>query len=221
MDDRGVTLLPSGRAKKVPPATTLLNRALSDNLGYSSNSCPASRGDSGNRHRAPPPHREENNSMKSPSRRFLPRFSCLLFVFGALLFAHPIRAADDMGAATARASEIANRLQAALDPDQQGRVTMAASILEGGTIVIATSEKGSFLRSPVKDIQRELRAEVADGPAGCAERKIITYVRSNLFLRNKRILVVAAGRPICELCEPAIVAAGAKPASPCKSGRNY
>ena len=97
----------------------------------------------------------------------------------ALLFLpHPVRAADDLGTAAARAREIANRLQAALDPDQQGRVTMAAAILEGGTVVIATSEKGTFLRSPVKDIQRELGAEVADGPAGCAERKIIAYVRS-------------------------------------------
>lgn len=140
----------------------------------------------------------------------------------ALLFLpHPVRAADDLGTAAARAREIANRLQAALDPDQQGRVTMAAAILEGGTVVIATSEKGTFLRSPVKDIQRELGAEVADGPAGCAERKIIAYVRSNLFLRNKQILVVAAGRPICELCEAAILAAGAKPASPCKSRRKY
>ena len=127
-----------------------------------------------------------------------------------------------VAAASARARDIANRLQAALDPDQKGRVTMAVGILDNGKVIIATSENENRLRSPLQEIRTAEGADLADGPRGHAEAKIVDYVRSSLFLyRNRRILVIAAGRPICETCEQAIVNAGARPANACKSGRTY
>jgi hypothetical protein len=155
------------------------------------------------------------------------RFRWFGFLF-ALLFAAPARAGDDARLAelAAKARDIAARLQAALDPDQcrsitSCRVTTAAAILDDGKVIIATSEKGSSLRSPLKAIKDAVGADVADG-IGDAEEKIINYVQGSLFYyRNRRILVVAAGRPICERCERMILAAGARPASPCRSGRKY
>lgn len=150
----------------------------------------------------------------------------LLSLLLPLLFATPARAGDDpsrVAAAMARARDIANRLQAALDPDQKGRVTMAVGVLDNGKVIIATSEDRNTLRSPLDDIRRAEDADLVDSsPPAHAERKIIDHVRSSLFFyRNRRILAIAAGRPICEGCEQAIVAAGARPASPCKSGQRY
>lgn len=163
--------------------------------------------------------------MRLPCKRRQRRSPTLwllrLLCLALLLASTAAHAAPDLKTAAARARDVAQRLQAALDPDQKGWVTMAAAILEDGTLIIATSEKGRYLRSPVDDIRRAERADVADGPPGCAERKIINYIRTDLFRRNKKILVVAAGRPICEPCEQAILADGAKPAGRCKSGRSY
>ena len=144
----------------------------------------------------------------------------LLFLF-VMFTARVGHAAPDLAAASARAQNVARRLQDALDPDQKGWVTMAAAILDDGTLIIASSEKGRYLRSPLAAIRDAERAEVADGPPGCAERKIINYVRTDLFRRSRKILVIAAGRPICEACERAILADEAKPVGACKSGRKY
>lgn len=149
----------------------------------------------------------------------------LLFL---LLCPAAARAGDDskIAAAAAKARDIANRMQAALDPDQcrsktSCRVTCAAAILDNGKVIVATSEDDRGLRSPLEDIRKAEDAEAATGK-GHAEEKIINHVQSSLFYyRNRKILVIAAGRPICEECENKILAAGAKPASPTRSGRKY
>lgn len=144
----------------------------------------------------------------------------LLALYALLLSLHA-RAAP-VTAAAERARNLANRLQTALDPDQQGRVTMAVGILDNGKIIVATSEKDNRPRSPIRSIVEAEGADwVADVPQDHAEIKIIRYVESSLLLRHRKILVIAAGRPICEECELAILRAGARPASPCKSGRSY
>lgn len=153
------------------------------------------------------------------------RFVALLL---ALLLPARARAGDDqkMAAAAARARNIANRMQAALDPDQcrsktSCRVTVAAAVLDNGKVIVAVSEDDREMRSPLKDIARQEDADIARGP-GHAEKKIVEYVRGSLFFyRDRRILVIAAGRPICERCERIILDAGAKPASACVSGRVY
>ena len=151
----------------------------------------------------------------------------LLATLIGLLFASPARAGDDkISAYAARARDIANRMQAALDPDQcqsvtSCKVTVGVAILDNGKVLVATSEKDRGLRSPLRAIADAEDAEVVRG-SGDAEEKIINYVRGSLFYyRDRKILVVAAGRPICEKCERMILDAGARPASPCKSGRRY
>lgn len=155
-------------------------------------------------------------------------FGSLLLLLVALFHATPACAGDEekLVALGRKARALAERLQAALDPDQcqsvtSCKVTMAVGILDDGTILIATSEKENKLRSPLKDIQREVGAEMVDVGRGDAEAKIIGYPSTTLFRRNRKALVVAAGRPICPDCERIILAAGARPASPCRSGNRY
>lgn len=142
----------------------------------------------------------------------------------ALLFASPARAGDDsarVDAAAARACEIAARLQEALDPDQKGRVTMAAGVLDDGHVIIATSEKNNRIRSPIDAIKRAEGYELATFlSVGHAEAKIIAHVRGSLFyFKSRKLLAIAAGIPICQECEKAIADAGARPASRCRSDR--
>lgn len=152
----------------------------------------------------------------------LRRFAVLL----ALLLSAPAGAGDDsakVAAAAVRARNLAGRLQEALDPDQRGRVTMAVGILDDGKVIIGTSEDDNRLRSPVRAIKDAEDADLADVMRkGHAEEKIVAHVQGSLFFyRNRRILVIAAGIPICERCERTILAAGARPASRCRSGRTY
>ncbi len=156
------------------------------------------------------------------------RWLRLVPIVAALLCAAPARAGDDGKIAQLgrKARALAERLQAALDPDQcrsvtSCRTTMAAGILDDETILIATSDEDDRIRSPVEDIRREVGAVLATGGKRHAEIKILNYPSSTLFQRNKKVLVVAAGRPICEPCEAAILRDSVKIASPCKSGRKY
>ncbi len=155
-------------------------------------------------------------------------FSALLLLLVGVLHASPARAGDDekLAALGQKARVLAERLQSALDPDQcrsvtYCRVTMAVGILDDGAVLIATSEPGNTLRSPLEDIRKEVGAQLVRYGSGDAEEKIVRYPSTTLFQRNRKVLVVAAGRPICEKCERIIVAAGAKPASPCRSGKRY
>lgn len=153
----------------------------------------------------------------------LHRISHALLLLFVALVSHPRSAdsADRLAAARARAGDVANLLQDALDPDQRGRVTMAAGVLDDGELVIATSEEDDRLRSPVKRIRDAERASQAFGGRKHAEEKILDYAKGDLFRSKKKVLAVAAGRPICERCEALIVSAGAVPASACRSGRRY
>lgn len=101
----------------------------------------------------------------------------------ALLCALPAQAGDDgkIAAAARKVRALAERLQAALDPDQcrsvtSCRVTMAAGMLDDGTLVVASSELGRRrLRSPLDAIRREVGAEHADQEEGHAEEKILDF----------------------------------------------
>lgn len=148
----------------------------------------------------------------------------VLFLLVPLLWCRPALAGDEakLAAAATKARDLARRLQAAVGEDRKGRVTMAVAIVDGGRIVIASSESGVYLRPGVEAIKDAEHLEVADGPAGHAEEKVVDFIRFSLFKHlGSRILVVAAGRPICVPCEKVILDAGAKPASPCSSGRTY
>lgn len=145
-----------------------------------------------------------------------------VFVLLALLFGAPARAGDDaarVDAAAARACEIAARLQEALDPDQKGRVTMAAGVLDDGHVIVGTSEDRNVPRSPVRSIIETEGYELATFlRVGHAEEKIIAHVQGSLFyFKSRKILAIAAGIPICQNCERAIRAAGIRPASRCRS----
>lgn len=140
----------------------------------------------------------------------------------ALLSASSAFAGDDsatVDAAAVRACDIATRLQEALDPDQKGRVTMAAGVLDDGHVIVATSEKGNSVRSPVRAIIDREGYELATyRTVGHAEDKIVAHVQGSLFyFKSRKVLAVAAGIPICEKCEAIIRAAGARPASRCRS----
>lgn len=155
------------------------------------------------------------------------RWINLLAIAAALLCALPAQAGDDGKIAQLgrKARALAERLQAALDPDQcrsytSCRVTMAVGILDDGKILIASSEEGRRIRSPIKSIADEEDAEIVFG-AGHAELRILAFPVTSLFYRDRRVLVVAAGRPICKPCEESILKAGARPASACESGRRY
>lgn len=115
--------------------------------------------------------------------------------------------------AKARVAPVAAQLQAALQPNQQGRVTMGAGVTESGAVIVATSE--ATLRPTVAEVFKSTGAQLAKGAAGVhAEDKIIANA-------GKGLVAVAAGRPICESCENNILGAGALPASACKSGKVY
>jgi hypothetical protein len=115
--------------------------------------------------------------------------------------------------AKARSAPVAAQLQAALEPNQQGRVTIGAGVTEGGALIVATSEGG--LRPTVAKAFKSMGAQLAKGAAGVhAEDKIIAHA-------GKGLVAVAAGRPICTECEDHILGAGALPASACKSGKVY
>lgn len=156
------------------------------------------------------------------------RWLKVVSIVAALLCAVPAQAGDDgkIVQLGRKARALAERMQAALDPDEcesitSCRTTMAAGILDDGTVLVATSDPEDRFRSPVESIRREEGAVKAIGRKRHAEVKILNYPSSTLFQRNTKVLVVAAGRPICELCEPAILRDGVKIASPCKSGRKY
>lgn len=141
-----------------------------------------------------------------------------------IVLATPARAGDDsakVDAAAARACDIATRLQEALDPDQKGRVTMAAGVLDDGHVIVATSEDRNIIRSPVDEIKRAEGYELATFlRGGHAEAKIIAHVQGSLFyFKSRKILAIAAGISICEKCEKVIRAAGIRPASRCRSER--
>jgi hypothetical protein len=115
--------------------------------------------------------------------------------------------------AKAVAAPAAAQLQAALEPNQKGRVAMGAGVTESGGLIVATSEGG--LRPTVAQAFKTMGAELAKGSAGVhAEDKIIAK-------GGKSLVAVAAGIPICEECEDHILTAGALPASRCRSGKVY
>lgn len=117
-------------------------------------------------------------------------------------------------AAKAKAAPIAAQLQAALADNQKGRVTMAAGVSESGAVVLGSSE-GSYFRPTVAKVAKTIGGEIAKGSAGIhAEINIIGHV-------GKGLVAVAAGRPICQECEDAILRAKALPASTCLSGKVY
>jgi RHS repeat-associated protein len=112
-------------------------------------------------------------------------------------------------------ADIATRLQVALGPGQQGRVTMAVGVGEIGgerILLIGTSESNGYIRPSVRPIIVALgldyNVKVVSG-TGHAEENIVNYASSN----GVDLLEVSAGRPICHNCEDLIRGAGATPGS--------
>lgn len=108
--------------------------------------------------------------------------------------------------ANARAAEI----QSAVPAAQQGRVTMAVGITGSGTIYVGTSEPNGYLRPGV---------EKALGGATVVKGNL--HAERNICAEASDLVAVGAGRPICEICEDAILRVNAIPASPCRSGKTY
>ena len=110
------------------------------------------------------------------------------------------------------ASSRANTLQHALPQGTQGRVTMAAGVVEdaSGTrqILIGTSEPNGYIRPPVRPLINP-NETVVNG-IGHAEANIVDWANAN----NQQVIAVGAGRPICPVCAQIIKNAGAIIASP-------
>jgi RHS repeat-associated protein len=123
--------------------------------------------------------------------------------------------ADDAAYASQRSAE----LQDLLPEGTKGRVTMGAGVAkrpDGSRVyLIGTSEKRGYLRLGVEEAIRP--DEIIVKGTGHAEQNIVNYARNS----NLRIRTVGAGRPICPVCERAILRAGGIPVGPTRSGRVY
>jgi hypothetical protein len=130
---------------------------------------------------------------------------------------------ERVGGLATNTAERAAELQAALPAASSGRVTIAVGkgTDASGTIrvVVGSSEKNGYLRREVKALLKSSGEEQARGPkggpiySGHAEDQILQYMKNNEITPHE----IAAGRPICEKCEPQIAKAGARPTSPLKS----
>ncbi len=100
-----------------------------------------------------------------------------------------------------------------------GRITMSSSVNERAygyrNLSVAASGKGANIRAPVKAILKPTE-KIVIGPKGGAHAEIKNVYQAKPSIQ--RPVAVGAGRKICIPCETAIVKAGAKPASPTRSG---
>ena len=117
---------------------------------------------------------------------------------------------------TARASATVvsrvGQLRAAIPAAQQGRITMAAAVVEDAngvrSVLIGTSEAGGQLRGPVRAIIQQ--GETIVSGTGHAEVNIINHAAAN----NLRIISIGATRPICLPCQGAIGPTGGQISTP-------
>jgi RHS repeat-associated protein len=108
----------------------------------------------------------------------------------------------------------AKSLQEALPQGSQGRVTMAAGVVEDSfgerQVLIGTSEPNGYIRPTVRPLINP-NETIATG-IGHAEENIVNWAQVN----NRRVISVGAGRPICFECARLIKDAGGIIASPLK-----
>jgi hypothetical protein len=84
------------------------------------------------------------------------------------------------------------------------------------TVLVGTSE-GRYLRPGVREAISPNKVVVAGNRSLHAEQNIVNYAMSV----DLQVMFVAAGRPICLVCEQAILDAGGKPVTPTRSGNVY
>lgn len=117
------------------------------------------------------------------------------------------------------ARDRATELQAALKPDQQGRVTMASGVVEAPDgsrhLVAGTSEHRrdgrAYVRPEVAEAMGPRAEPVANGTRH-AEQNIVSYANDS----NVKVVTIGAGRPVCGECATAIESAGGRVATPKK-----
>ena len=89
-------------------------------------------------------------------------------------------------------------LQAALPIPSQGRVTMAAGVVENTDdirqVAVSTSEPRGYLRPGVKAVLQP--HDIVVSGLGHAEKKIVEWAVAN----QHKVIAVAAGRSICQKC---------------------
>ncbi|MFB0535685.1 MAG: hypothetical protein ACETWR_11975 [Anaerolineae bacterium] len=106
----------------------------------------------------------------------------------------------------------ATALQNALPEGSRGRVTMGVGVVEDASgvsrVVIGTSEPHGYLRPGVSAALKP--GEIVVPGLGHAEANIVNWAIQN----GQRVIVVAAGRPICPNCVRIIEIAGGIVASP-------
>ncbi len=100
----------------------------------------------------------------------------------------------------------ASSLQKALPQGSQGRVTMAAGVVEDTSgfrqVLIGTSEPYGYIRPTVRPLINPNETVVTG--IGHAEENIVNWAQAN----NQRVISVGAGRPICTDCARLIEDAG-------------
>ena len=106
-------------------------------------------------------------------------------------------------------------LQNAIPANSQGRITMAAAVVQDGEgnqfVLVGTSEENGYLRPGVRNALQA--TDVVVSGTGHAEADIVSYASQH----GLTVLDIGATRPVCASCQAAISPTGANISTPLKS----